>query len=349
MDSDNKKTDQPDTEAPQGASGSHSADTTAQAPADALSRTPEDLQEEQDKQDAANPQQATPEAPVKKVSLFKRILRKVNVYFLIFGVIVAVAGSIAAVNYFNSQKDPVEAALKNQSLSEDSLKQLANTDATVGNTSQTLTIQGNAVINGQTLIRGALNVAGDIQSGGRLQVPSVTVSGSANLGEAQINTLQVATNAAIQGSTSLRDLTVSGAASFSGTITASQITVSRLLLSGNATVEVPNHLNFSGPAPSRTINATVLGGGGSASVDGSDMSGTVNINSGNNPTAGCFIRINFSQAFTKTPHVVVSPIGSGAGQLGFYVERNTTGFSICSTTTPPNNQVFAFDYFIAGQ
>src|SRR5690606_21360094 len=125
----------------------------------------------------------------------------------------------------------------------------------------------------------------------------------------------------IQGSTTLRDLNVSGASSFGGAMTASQITVTRLVLSGNAVLQVPNHISFTGPAPSRSLNSGVVGSGGTVSLSGSDTSGTISINTGNNPTAGCFARINFNQTYTAQPRVIVSPVGSGAGQTQYYVDR----------------------------
>jgi len=317
-------------------------------PADALSMTPDELDEEKAAaQAAADTDLSDLDTPAeKKLSPIKRFFRKVNVYFLIFVLLVVVAGAITLINYFNSQKAPTEAAINSQSLSQDALKQLANTDASVGNSSQTLTIQGNAIISGQTLTRGNLNVAGNLQTGGSIQAPTLTISGTSNLADTQINRLQVATDTAIQGTTTMRDLTVSGASNFSGTVTASQITVTRLILSGNATLEIPNHISFTGPSPTRTVNNGILGNGGSSSLNGSDTSGTVNVGSGNNPTAGCFIRITFQQQFTKQPHVIVSPVGEGAGQMQYYVERDTAGFSICSAIAPPANKSFAFDYIV---
>jgi hypothetical protein len=320
-------------------------DSSQQAPADALSRTPDDLEQEQ----AAAPVATTAvidDPSVKKLSPLKKLFRKVNLYFLIFLLLVVVAGAITAVNYLNSTKVTPPPDIASQGLTEDALKQLANTDATVGSASQTLTIQGNAIIAGQTLTRGNLNVAGNFQTGGSIQGPSLTISGESNLGTAQINSLQVATNTAVQGSTTLRDLNVSGTSSFSGPMTASQLTVSKLILSGNASLQIPNHISFTGPSPSRTISAPVLGNGGSASVNGSDTTGTININTGGNPSAGCFARITFQQAFTNQPHVIVSPVGAGAGQTQYYVDRDKAGFSICTTNAAPANQVFAFDYFV---
>jgi hypothetical protein len=315
-----------------------------QAPADALSRTPDDLQKEQAEQTAAA---ATTEEPVKKVSPIKKFFHKVNLYFLMFFLLIVVAGAITIVNYLNSQKVNPEASINSQNLSQDALKQLANTDTSVGNNSQTLTIQGNAIITGQTLARGNLNVAGNFQTAASIQGASLTISGTANLGATQINSLQVATNTAVQGSTTLRDLNVAGAASFGGALTASQITVTNLILSGNATLQVPNHISFTGPAPSRTINSAVLGRGGSASINGSDTSGTINISTGSGTTAGCFTDITFSQAFSKRPHVIVSPVGIAAGQTEYYVTRTTSGFTICTAAPAPANQTFAFDYFVS--
>lgn len=337
---------EPDKNTPPAADGQAPKTEESNAPADALSMTPEELDTQKAQQEAANPSPTPSGPPEKKVSAFKKLFRKVNLYFLIFILIVVIAAAIAIVNYLNSQKAPVEPAIASQELTQDALKQLANTDATVGNASQTLTIQGNAVISGQTLLRANLNVAGNIQSGGSIQGPTLTISGTANLGQAQINSLQVASTVAVQGVTTLHDLNVAGTSSFSGPMTASQITVTRLILSGNAVLQVPNHISFTGASPSRTANAGVLGNGGSASVNGSDTTGTVNINTGNNPTPGCFVRINFTQSFTNAAHVIISPVGAGAGASQYYVDRNNSGFSICTVNASPANSVFAFDYFV---
>lgn len=328
------------------ATENQSSQDDQKAPVDALSRTPEDLENEQIEQAAADLDTPIDGPTVKKISPLKQFFRKVNLYILIFGLLIVVAGAIAAVNYLNSQKTPAAPNIATQGLTEGALKQLANTDATVGNTSQTLTIQGNAIIAGQTLTRGNLNVAGNLQTGGSIQGPSLTISGATNLGATQINSLQVATNTAVQGSTTLRDLNVAGTSSFSGPMTASQITVTKLVMSGNAVLQIPNHISFTGPSPSRTINAGVLGSGGSASVNGSDTTGTININTGSNPTTGCFAHITFQQAFTSQPHVIISPVGAGAGQTQYYVDRSNSGFSVCTAIPAPANQVFAFDYFV---
>lgn len=319
--------------------------TTQDSPADALSRTPEDLEQEQAIK-AASEEKSAANTAAKKQSRIKTFLKKVNVYFLAFVLVVIIAGIVIFVSYLNSQKPTPKAVIEGQTLTEDALKELSNTDATVGNTSQTLTIQGNAIIAGEALMRGNLSVAGNFQTGGTIRGPSITISGDANLGSTQVNRLQVAQDLAVQGATSLRDISASGSVSFGGAVTASQITVSRLILSGNAELQIPNHISFTGPSPSRGATGNALGNGGSASVSGSDTSGTINIRTGTGTNTGCFVRINFNQNYTRQPKVIVSPVGSAAGQTQYYVDRDQAGFSICTAAPAPGSQTFAYDYFV---
>lgn len=287
--------------------------------------------------------------PPKKPGGLKAVLRKVNVYLLLFALIVVVAGVIGVVSYLNSKKPPAGPDIATQQLTENALKQLANSDATVGDTGQTLTVQGNAIFSGQVLVRSNLNVAGTIQLGGDLTAQNFTASGTVTLANTQIQGLQVANGATFKGAvTAQNDLNVAGTASFNGAVTASQLTVSRLILSGNAVLQVPDHLAFTGPSPGRSFNTGVLGSGGSASVSGSDTSGTINVNTGGGTRAGCFITVNFSQPFAGTPHVIISPVGSGAGQSEYYATRTSGSMSVCFAAAPPAHQSFAFDYFVAG-
>ncbi len=318
-------------------------------PVDALTRTNEELNEEAKASGTAEPDpNTTPDGkPVKKPNALKKFMKRFNVYLLLFLLVLVVAAVVSIVAFLNSKKAPKSPVISTQTLNADTLKQLANSDATVGDTGQTLTVQGNAIFSGQVLVRSNLNVAGTIQLGSTLSVPSLTVSGQTNLAATQANTLQVASTSTLQGTVTIQhDLNVGGTTSFSGPVTAGQITVTRLIMSGNAQLQVPNHIAFTGVSPSRSLNASVLGAGGSASINGSDTTGTVNVNSGNSPSAGCFITLNFAQKFTSTPHVVITPVGSAAAAAQWYVNRSTTSFSICVNNAYPPNQVFAYDYFI---
>lgn len=318
-----------------------------ETPSDALSTPPEDPEKEAT-DNLAEIDQEVEEARKreKRRSPIKSLFKKINIYLLMFMFVVAIAAAVVIVAYINSTNTPARPEIAGQDLTAESLKQLSNSDASIGDSSQTLTIRGNAVIDGQTLMRNNLNVAGDIQSSGSFTAPSLTVADSANLGETQARSLQVQNNVTIQGDSTLNNLSVSGASSFSGAITASQITVTRLIMSGTAVLEVPNHIRFTGPTPNRSINSAVLGRGGSLSINGSDTAGTIAINTGTDTVAGCFARIDFNKAFESFSRVIVSPVGSAAGRTQYYVDRDNRGFSICTNNAAPTGQTFAFDYFV---
>jgi hypothetical protein len=72
----------------------------------------------------------------------------------------------------------------------------------------------------------------------------------------------------------------------------------------------------------------------------------VNINTGSAPGAGCFITVNFVSRYTATPRVLLTPVGSAAGSVQYYVNRDSGSFSVCSSNVPPANSSFGFDYFV---
>lgn len=323
------------------------------APQDALEKTNEEL--------GAAATEAAPAAapggkPAKKPNAIKQLFKRFNLYFLLFLLVVIIAGAVATVSYLNSKKTPKSPSITNQTLTADALKQLANSDATVGDTGQTLTVQGNAIFSGQVLVRSNLNVAGTIQLGSTFTVPDLIVSNTTNLNTTQISTLQVAQGSTFQGLVTVQGgINVGGSSAFSGPVTIGQLTVSKITMSGTSQLEIPNHIAFTGASPGRTISAGVLGAGGSGSVNGSDTTGTINLNTGSGPAAGCFVKITFNRPYAATPHVLVSPVGSAASQVQFYVSRSNdtsvpgaTGFSLCTNNAAPGNQVFAFDYFVTG-
>jgi cytoskeletal protein CcmA (bactofilin family) len=319
------------------------------APPDALGKSEEAASADTPPEAAGGPDltSSSSDTPAKKPSGLKAFFKRFNVYLLLFILVVVIAVIVSVLGYLSSKKPPATPDLATQQLTSDALKQLANSDATVGNSGQTLTVQGNAIFAGQVLVRSDLNVAGAIKLGGDLTAQNFTASGNVNLANTQANSLQVASGTTLQGTVTVQhDLNVGGTSVFSGPITAGQVTVTKLIMAGNAQLQVPNHIAFTGASPTRTIDTGVLGAAGSASVDGSDTTGTVNINTGTGTSPGCFIAMTFNRPFTTTPHVLVTPVNSGAGQLQYYVKRSTTGFSICTLNAAPAQQNFAFDYFI---
>jgi cytoskeletal protein CcmA (bactofilin family) len=278
---------------------------------------------------------------------FKRIWRKVNVYLLLFLLVVVVLIATTVALYLkNRSNDNIaknDAAIASQSLSSSALQQLAKNGVQVGDPKQTLNIQSNSVFSGAVLIRGELQVAGGLKIGsGSLSVPGLNVTGSASINKLQTQDLAVAGNGAIQGQLTVqKNLSVNGSGTFNGPLSATQISVGRLQLTGDLTLT--HHLIAGGSIPGRS-NGGALGGGGSSSVSGSDTAGSISIHTGSGPGSGCFVTINFTEHFSSTPHIVVTPVGSAAAGLNYYITRTTTNFSVCTTNSAPGGSSFGFDY-----
>lgn len=282
----------------------------------------------------------------------RKLWRSVNVYLLIFLLLIVIAGIVFVVSYLNSQQEPEVPTTALQDLSQEELEEIATGDATVGDPRYTLNIQSDAVFAGSALIRGDLNVAGSVQLGQPLTVPAISVSGTSNLSTVQINTLSVAGAVTLQSALTLNDdavisgnLDVGGNSTFNGTLTASSIITGSLTITGSSIFTVSNPIRTSGTTPGRT-NGGALGGGGTSSVSGSTTAGRININTGTSPQPGCLVTINFSQALPSVPYVMVTPVGADAGRLDFYTNRTNTSFSVCTANAANAGRSFGFDYFV---
>ncbi len=279
-----------------------------------------------------------------KGSIVRRVARKVNLYLLLFMLLLVVSGGIVLVTYL-ANKRAQDGKIETQSLTSDTLQQLATTDVTVGQPKQVLNVQSNAVFAGKVLVRDTLEVAGAIKVGGSLTVPGITVSGNSIFEQLQVNSdLAVQGNSSVQGQLAVqKNLTVAGSGTFGGPLSAPSITVNALQLNGVLTIT--KHFAVGGSTPSRSTGSA-LGSGGTVALSGSDTAGSININTGSSPAAGCFLTVNFSDKYNTTPVVSVTPVGSSAAGLNYYITRNTSNFSVCTTSTPPGNASFGFDYWI---
>ena len=297
--------------------------------------------------DATSHDSRTPAPPIDlpEPKGFKHRLKRFNLYILLFIFILVMAGGIITIAYFQSKKASVTSTLKTQQLTQQTLQQVANSDATVGSSNQVLNVESSAVFAGKVLIREDLEIAGTLQVGGTAAFSDITVSGTSQLGQVQVNkNLSVAGDTGIQGGVTIaKSLQVSGTASFSGTLTAPQITTTNLQL--NSDLVLTHHIIAGGGTPNRSTGPA-LGSGGTTSVSGSDTGGSISINTGSSPAAGCFVTINFTSKYSSTPHVLVTPVGPGAGGLAYYIIRSTTSFSVCDATAPPSGTSFGFDYFV---
>jgi len=281
----------------------------------------------------------------KKKGGIKGLLKRFNIYLLLFIFILAIAGVIIAVAYFQSKSASTTSTLKTQDLTQATLDQVANSDAAIGDSQQVLTVRSSTVFSGKVLIRSGLEVAGNLNVGGTLALNNISVSGAGQFGQVQINkNLAVAGDTSLQGGLTVsKSLQVNGGATFAGPVSAPQITTSNLQL--NSDLILTKHIVAGGPTPSRSPGPA-LGGGGSVSNSGSDTAGSVSINTGGGASAGCFVTVNFTSRYNTTPRILLTPVGSSAGEINYYVNRTANNFSICTSTPPPSSSSFGFDYFV---
>lgn len=312
---------------------------------DSLSSVPTQMHNEPAAVPAA--QAAAPEparAPSEK-RYWYRLNERFNLYTWGFVLLLIAASAIALITY-RANRQPANGAgsISSQKLTKEALQKLANSDTAIGSPNQVLNIQSSAVFAGKVLVRQDLETAGNLQIGGALALRDITAGGTAQFGEAQISrNLSVAGTTSLQGALTARSIQISGAGSFSGPLSAPQITTSSLQLNGD--LALTHHITTGGPTPGRS-NGNALGSGGTSSVSGSDTAGTLAVNTGGGPAAGCFATITFAAPYKTTPRILVTPIGSAAGGLNYYVNRSGTGFSICVATPAPAGASFAFDYFV---
>lgn len=294
----------------------------------------------------AGPAATTSQIPLvggpKKPGLVQRLRSSTNIYLVVFVLLILTAGGVIYVTVRSAR--PSTKTTSAGSLTDQQLAALKGNTTLVGDAKQTLDVQSNTIFEGQVLLRSDLNVAGTIKVGGGLSLSSITVGGAANFGQLGVNGgLNVGGDTTLQGQLTVqKNLSVGGSASF-GNLSVSQLTVTSLSLKNDLVLS--KHITTAGGNPGRN-NGTALGGGGTASVSGSDTAGSVTINTGSSPPAGCFITVNFSQRFNSTPHVVITPVNSATAQLKYYVNRSTTDFSVCSAGTPSAATNYQFDYVV---
>lgn len=289
---------------------------------------------------------AQPTAQGPKGSKVKGLLAHLNIYLLGFIFVLVLAGAGGGIYYVNGNQT-TQVTQKSEKLTTETLSELSGSGVTVGDSQQVLTIQSSTIFDGPVLLKKDVQIAGRLIVGGKLSLSGINVSGQSSMQDLNVtNNLSVTGDVAVKGKITVqKSLNVNGAANFKGALNVQQIAASSLLLSGP--LNVAHHIIAAGGLPSRS-SGTAIGGGGTTSLSGSDSGGSITINTGSNPPAGCFVTVNFTNPYQSTPHVVVTPIGSAAAELKYYVTRNTGSFSVCSANAAPAHASFGFDYWVAG-
>lgn len=248
-------------------------------------------------------------------------------------------------------------------LSSETLAELGVNREPVGEATE-LTVGPNATF------RGDLTVGENVSIGGNLQLNSQFVAQTAQITELQAGDVQLE-ELNVNGDGTLSTLNVrdqlnsNGTARFDGQAVFSQlVTINNSLnVAGNLAVggvlsvrtfeannltsggvlTVGGHIVTRGNTPSVAKGGSALGSAGTVSISGSDAAGTVAVNIGTSPGTGLLATVTFARSYTKTPRVLITPIGGPVPNM--YISRTSTGFTI-STASALSPGSYAFDFFV---
>lgn len=299
--------------------------------------------------DAAN--QAKEEAARlnQKKSFADRILRftkGTNLYLLGFGVIILIAAFVTFIAVTSDNTEDAGLSIEGSELSQEALDELLKTDTTIGDVKETLNVEANAIFSGKILVKDSLDVAGTLNVGGTLSLTGLTVSGNTTLQDAGLSgSLSVGGNANISGTAAIEsNLTVAGDVSIGGALSAGTLNVESIQFSND--LQVLRHIDTGGSSPSAS-RGSAIGGAGTVSISGTDVAGTVTINTSGGVTSGAMANISFANAYGRTPHVIISPVGSTSGSINYYVTRTSSGFAIGTANAPSASTTYIFDYWVS--
>ncbi len=251
--------------------------------------------------------------------------------------------------------------LNNQTvtISSGTLNKLGVNDTPIGDSGIQLTIGPNANFKNNLTVAGNETIAGQLNLNSKLSASNAALTqleaGNTTLSQLNVNgsgtlsNLNVRSNLVVAGTTHFQgavttnqlfsvnnNLNVAGNLAVGGTLSAGSFEVSNLVVSG--------HLVTTGNTP-YVSRGSAIGSNGTVSISGNDESGTIAVNAGAGASSGIVASVSFGNAYSSTPHVVVTPVGYG---LVVYVNRSGSGFSIgVSSLTPlSGGNGYAFDYIV---
>src|SRR5829696_7852582 len=89
----------------------------------------------------------------------KGLLRRVNIYFLLFILVLVIAVMVLFIGMQTAKKQSGTNEITSQTLSTDAINQLKGNDVKIGDAKQTLSIESNAVFAGRVLVQGGTDIA----------------------------------------------------------------------------------------------------------------------------------------------------------------------------------------------
>ncbi|MBP7760172.1 hypothetical protein KA093_00040 [Candidatus Saccharibacteria bacterium] len=248
-------------------------------------------------------------------------------------------------------------------LSADNLEKLGVSRNSVSDQGTVLTVGPTATFNNKVRLESDVTVAGQLILNNALNASSANLA-KLQAGESTVNQLNVNNDASISTLNLRKDLNVVGTTKLQGPVNMAQLlTVSNnvniigsLAVGGtlsvrsfqasslvtDTTLTIGGHVITRGAAP-EVSQGPAVGPTGNVSISGNDAAGTVAANVGVGGASGIVANVTFKYAYSNTPHVVITTVGSGLGTV--YISRSTTGFSIgVNSPMPPGG--YAFDYIV---
>jgi hypothetical protein len=326
---------------------------------------PQDEEESVSKEAEATAQSQKPQTPNRLRRVSYRPSHKAT--FVGLAVVAAILLINAAIIFFvlKGQAKP-KSSEANQaaiSLSPGVLDKLGVSRNSVGTAGQELVVAPDSRFGGK------VSISGDVSVGGQLKINSKFTATDASLaqleaGNTSLGQLNVSGDGTVSSLNLRKDLVVQGLARLQGAVTVSQVfTVNNNVnISGNlavggvlsvvsfhasslvsdSTLTIGGHIITRGSAPG-VGPGPALGANGTVSISGNDAAGTVAANIGTGASSGIVANIAFRAAYSTTPHVVVTPVGSGVDNV--YITRSIGGFSI-GVNGPLAPGGYAFDYIV---
>jgi len=141
-------------------------------------------------------------------------------------------------------------------------------------------------------------------------------------------------------------LTVGGDASFHGNVFFYKLVTFTEKTLFNNDVTFAAHIATDGAAPAYSLEAGAGDTIATASLDGNDSSGSINLTAGNNTTSGKIISVTFNKPFAKAPRVILSAGNDQTANAKYYVQSTATGFTIYVIDPLASGANLQFSYFV---
>jgi hypothetical protein len=236
------------------------------------------------------------------------------------GALVAGAIIIGAYMYLTGKTAKPTATPKVATLDQADLDKLGAffSGNSAGTPSEVLTISASSLFKNRVALSSDLKVAGGVQVSGTTALGDLTVDKVSTLGITNVRgQLTAAGPSNLQGPATfgngisvIGNVTASGNGTFGGSLAAGVINTNTLSVSGP--INLSNHINTGGLSPAIS----------SGTIDGNDTSGVLSF-------TGTSTTVTFRTAYTKIPHIMLTPNSACPGTGQYFVrETGGTGFII---------------------